>query len=201
MPIPRRGSPTLSVGPQPTPRLPYRRARRRTCPRTRRAARGRPEAAASSRRSPPERPPRAGGPRPRRGCSTTRVSSLASHPRPLTIARSPGPGPRRVRRQPALPAVAELQRHAEILLAEQPHHRLQLVLRRRADAELVALDRRLDLLQLPVLQELHDLTGRLGRNPLLDGDEAAHRAARRRLALAGPEVLPWGPSGEHVARA
>ncbi len=73
--------------------------------------------------------------------------------------------------------VAELQRDAEVVLAQRLDRFLQLVLRGRGHAHLVGLDRRLHLLQLLVLQELHDLLGRLDRDALLDRDDAAHGAA------------------------
>ena len=55
---------------------------------------------------------------------------------------------RRRRNRADLPVVAELQRDAEVVLAQRLHGGLQLVLRRRADADLIGLNRRLHFLQL-----------------------------------------------------
>src|SRR5262245_46228291 len=75
---------------------------------------------------------------------------------------------------PSAAVVAELKSAAEILLAQLAHGFLELILGRRADADLVRHDRGLDLLQLPLLQELDDLLCRLGGDPLLQRDRAPH---------------------------
>src|SRR5690349_12281867 len=61
-----------------------------------------------------------------------------------------------------LAVVAKLEGDSEVLRAERLHGRLQIVLRGRADAHLVGLDRRLDLLQLRILQILDDVLGGFG---------------------------------------
>src|SRR5512134_2144087 len=71
--------------------------------------------------------------------------------------------------------VAELQRHAEIGFPEQAHHFLELVPRRGCDAKLIALDARLDLLELAVLEELDDVARLVRRDPLLQRDLLPHR--------------------------
>src|SRR6476660_1778205 len=70
------------------------------------------------------------------------------------------------------PVVSELQLDTEILRLEQANRRLQLVLRGRRDPQLIALDRGLDLLELLVLDVLHDVVRRFDRNPLLQRDRA-----------------------------
>src|SRR5688572_1297252 len=57
-----------------------------------------------------------------------------------------------------LAVVAKLKRDAKILRAERIHRALEIVFRRRADAHLLALNRRLDLLELQVLEVLDDLS-------------------------------------------
>src|SRR6188472_515412 len=86
------------------------------------------------------------------------------------------------------PVVAELEGHAEVGFAEQPHHLLKLVARGRRDAELIALDAGLDLLELAVLEELDDLASLLGRDPLLKRDVLAHSGVAGRRDGAARQI-------------
>src|SRR4029079_2243426 len=88
-----------------------------------------------------------------------------------------------------LPVVAELKGDAEVVLAQGVHRDLQFVLRRRRDADLIGLNRRLHFLQFLVLAELHDFARGLDWNALLNRDDAADRAAGRRFARRRLEVL------------
>src|SRR5690242_540153 len=88
-----------------------------------------------------------------------------------------------------LAVVAELQLDAEVLLAEQRHGRLQLVFRRRRDAHLISLDRRLDFLQLRVLDGRRDLLGGVRVERGLELDLAANGVAAGRLHLTDVEIL------------
>ena len=119
--------------------------------------------------------------------STTHRSPAGSHPEDRSGKHDRGRMEGEEREEveaSGLPVVAELQRDAEIVVAQRLHRLLQVVLRRRADAHLIGLDRRLDLLQLLVLDELDDLARRLDRDALLNRDDAPDRAAGRRLARA-----------------
>src|SRR5689334_17699354 len=91
-------------------------------------------------------------------------------------------------RRGAVTVVGELHRDPELVLAEQLHHGLQLVLLLPADADLIALDRHLDL-QLRVLHELHDLPALVDRDPLLEPDVLLRAARRPGLDLAPFERL------------
>ncbi len=86
---------------------------------------------------------------------------------------------REVRSEVELAVVAEAERDAEVVIAQQAHRVLQLVLRRRADAHLIGLDVGLHLLQLLVLQVFHDLFRRFDRDPLLNLDDPPQRCRRR----------------------
>ena len=70
---------------------------------------------------------------------------------------------------------------------------LQVVLVPSRDAHLVGLDRGLDL-ELAVLDRLDDLLGLLDRDSLLDLDDLADGAARRRLDLLEVERLDGDPA-------
>src|SRR5262245_35879388 len=88
-----------------------------------------------------------------------------------------------------LAVIAELERNTEIVLAQMPHRLLELVLRRRADAHLIGLDRGLDLLQLEVFDVFDDLASRFDGNALLNVDDSPDRSAGGRLAFGHLEVL------------
>ena len=79
--------------------------------------------------------------------------------------------------------VPELQRHAEVLLAQQAHCFLQVVPRARGDAQLVALNGADDIL-------LSGLLTIAGRHPACDARLDSSRVSRRHccLAYADPEV-------------
>src|SRR5690349_21157894 len=59
-------------------------------------------------------------------------------------------------RRGSVTVIGELHRDPEVVVAQELHHGLEVVLLLARDADLVALDRHLDL-QLRVLHELHDL--------------------------------------------
>src|SRR5262245_51229896 len=91
---------------------------------------------------------------------------------------------------PGLAAVvAELERNAEVVLAQQADRLLEVVFRRGRHAHLVRLDGRLDLFQLPVLEELDDVSGGFGWYALLQRDDAPDRVIGGALDLARREVL------------
>src|SRR5262245_45181379 len=117
---------------------------------------------------------------------------------PITLAR-----PRGFTAAIALPVVRELHVDAEIRALEQPDHALQVVPVLAADPQLVPLDRSLDL-ELAALDHLHDLARLVRRDPLLERDLLARRAAERLLDLAEGERLErhvalHQASLEHVA--
>ena len=65
--------------------------------------------------------------------------------------------------EPFLPVIAELEGDAEVVAAEQPDDVLQLVFGGRGDAQLIALDAGLHLLQLLILEELDDVARGVAR--------------------------------------
>src|SRR5689334_6034138 len=73
------------------------------------------------------------------------------------------------RRDGGLPVVAKLERDPKIFRAQRLHRVLQFVLRRRADAHLLALDRALHFF-LRVFQVLDDVLGGFDRDALLQRD-------------------------------
>ena len=85
--------------------------------------------------------------------------------------------------------IAELELHAEIALSQQRHRVLQIVFRRRRDAHLIALNRRLNLLQLRVLDRGRYLFRRIGIERGLELHFAANRVAAGLLDLADVEIL------------
>src|SRR5699024_9142983 len=87
------------------------------------------------------------------------------------------------------PVIAELQGDAEVVLTQHADSLLQVILGWRGDADLVRLDGGLDTLELLLLQELHDLLGRLRRDALLKCNHTPYRIVRGTLELAGREVL------------
>src|SRR5688572_12673811 len=89
----------------------------------------------------------------------------------------------------ASPIIAEFELDLEILTLEEGHGALEVVLRGGRHAHLVALDRRLDLLELRVLDRRGNLLGRLGVERRLELDLARHRVAGRRLDVADVQVL------------
>src|SRR5262245_11032575 len=93
--------------------------------------------------------------------------------------------------RPLPPIVAELQCDAEVLFSQQTHHFLQIVSGPRADAQLIALNRRLDLLQLRILDELDDVPRLFGGDSLLQRDLLTHRAVGGRLRRASRQILHW----------
>src|SRR5213593_2298346 len=87
------------------------------------------------------------------------------------------PRVRRWTRRGSVTEVRELHGDAEVVLAEQRHDRLQLVLLLARDPQLVTLDGDLDL-ELRVLHQLHDLARLVGGDALLEVDlllGSAHR--------------------------
>src|SRR4030095_5724330 len=105
------------------------------------------------------------------------VQSTAPHaPRSARPTDAEGVRPTGAKRRPLSSSsiVAEPPRDAEILLAQLSHRFLKVVARRRRDAQLIALNRRLHFLQLGILQELHDIARLLGGNALLQGALLAH---------------------------
>src|ERR1051325_2865445 len=99
-----------------------------------------------------------------RGVNRKTRTNQIRKPRPTreTKVQPSTRGPRR-----SAPVVAELERYAEVGLAQQPHHFLEVVARRGRDAELVALDAGLNFLELVVLEELDDVARLLGGDALL----------------------------------
>src|SRR5882724_10105644 len=91
------------------------------------------------------------------------------------------------------PVVRELDRDSEVLVPQQRDDLLEVVAVLARDADLVGLDRRLHL-DLRVLGDPDDLLGLLDRNPLLERDLLAERAARRLLHLAVGERLERHPT-------
>src|SRR6267142_814691 len=91
------------------------------------------------------------------------------------------------------PVVRELDRDSEVLVPQQRDDFLEVVAVLARDADLVGLDRRLHL-DLRVLDDPDDLLGLLDRNPLLERDLLAERAARRLLHLAVGERLERHPT-------
>src|SRR5882724_4607737 len=91
------------------------------------------------------------------------------------------------------PVVRELDRDSEVLVPQQRDDLLEVVSVLARDAYLVGLDRRLHL-DLRVLDDPDDLLGLLDRNPLLERDLLAERAARRLLHLAVGERLERHPT-------
>src|SRR5438128_12386668 len=73
------------------------------------------------------------------------------------------PSVRRWTRRRSVMEVGELDRDAEVVLAQELRDRLQVVLLLSRDAQLVALDRDLDL-QLGLLHQLHHLARLVGRD-------------------------------------
>src|SRR5687767_4494748 len=90
----------------------------------------------------------------------------------------------------AVAVVVELERDPEILVPQQGDDLLQIIARLAGDADLVLVDRGLDL-QLRVLDQAHDLLGLLDGDPLLEGDLLPQLVARRLLD---------GPVGEPLQR-
>src|SRR5262245_18769284 len=88
----------------------------------------------------------------------------------------------------SLTEVGELKGDAQVALAEQRHDGLQVVALLPAHAELVALDRHLDL-QLRVLHELHDLARLVARDALLEIDALLGRSRGAGLHRPGIERL------------
>src|SRR5262245_49217939 len=88
-----------------------------------------------------------------------------------------------------LPVIAELERHAEIVLAQHADGLLEVVLREGRDADLIGLNRGLNLSELSILDELDDVARGFDRNALLNGHDSPDLAARRRFARAGLEIL------------
>src|SRR5438046_10038694 len=111
-------------------------------------------------------------------------TSAATTTAPLARARTA----RARSRASARAIVRELEIKPEVLALERADDRLKIVAILAAHAHLVFLDRRLDPDPRP-LDELHDLLGLLGRNPLLDRHDLAHRSLRGRLDLAVLERL------------
>ena len=109
--------------------------------------------------------------------------------------RCPGKKRKRSERRPAPVAlsaiVAELERDAEVLLPQHAHDFLQVVFRRRGDAQLIALDGRLYLLQLGVFDELDDVARLLGGDALLQRDLLSHGRVCRWFGVTARQVLGW----------
>src|SRR5262245_51604161 len=110
------------------------------------------------------------------GCPTP-----SSSWRPTTSAASSGTRRRtKTRRKPRRllsAVVAEVQRDPEVLLAQRSYRFLEIIARRRRDADLVALDGRLNFFQLLFLDVLHDLPGGVDRDALLDRINSADGSA------------------------
>ena len=66
--------------------------------------------------------------------------------------------------------------------------------------DLIGLDRRLDLLHLAVLEELHDRLGRLGRDALLQRDDPADRVVCGALEISRGQVLGRDAAPDHAPR-
>ena len=77
-------------------------------------------------------------------------------------AESTGSGP-----SARLAVIAELERDAEVMLAQQAHRVLKIIFRGRRYPNLISLYRRLYLFQLSFLQELDDFLGGVRRDALL----------------------------------
>src|SRR6185503_21198118 len=84
--------------------------------------------------------------------------------------------------------VAEFELDAEVALSQQGDRVLQIILRRRGDAYLVALNRCLHLLELRVLDRGRDFLRRVGIERGLELHLAAHGVAGRLLDLADVEI-------------
>src|SRR5262245_51944246 len=85
-------------------------------------------------------------------------------------------------------AIVEGERDAEVLLADELHHRLQIVAALAGHTHLILVDRGLHS-DLAVLHQAHDLFGLLHGNALLQPDLLPARAARRGLDVAVGESL------------
>src|SRR5262245_13636874 len=103
-------------------------------------------------------------------------------------ARRRSCGTRKRRSEPLPAVVPELERHAEVAIAQQAHHFLELVLRRRGDAKLVALNGRLYFPQFGLLDELDDIARLFHRNTLLQRDFLTHCAVGGRYDRSAREV-------------
>src|SRR5258706_2655867 len=88
----------------------------------------------------------------------------------------------------AVASIGELQRDAQVALTQERHHLLQVVEALAGHADLVLLDRGLDL-ELGVLDEPHDLARLVDGDALLQGDRLTQHAAAARLHLAGGQGL------------
>src|SRR5262249_17949019 len=91
-------------------------------------------------------------------------------------------------RRGSVTSVRQLDRDAEVALPQRVDHGLEIVLLLACDPDLIALDRRLDL-ELPILDELHDLARLLDRDALLEIDALLRGAGRSGLDLPPPERL------------
>src|SRR5437773_9872559 len=88
-----------------------------------------------------------------------------------------------------LSVVAELECNPEVAAAEEAHGLLELVFGGGADAELVALDIGLDLLELLLFEELYNFSRVVTVDALLELDFPAHGAVGGRQHVAQRHVF------------
>src|SRR5688572_16906950 len=90
---------------------------------------------------------------------------------------------------PGLAIISELELDTEVFASQERHCALQVVLRGRRDSDLVSLYRRLDFLELRVLDGRRDFLGRVAVQRGLELDLAADGVVAGRRDLADVEVL------------
>src|SRR6476659_9919469 len=90
-----------------------------------------------------------------------------------------------------LPVVAELELDSEVLASEQRHRFLKIVFGGRRYADLIALNRCLDFLELGFLDRSRDFLRGVSVESHLELDEPCDLVAARRLDVADVEVLHW----------